>query len=82
MKAVITPYSSVNQISARKNQCANKTRRKYLQPAATIVIVIDVEVEELCRNAVATTPIIKPQIGLFSKGLLKAVPAAFPEKKK
>ena len=47
-----------------------------------MVTVIEVEVEELCRNAVNTTPIMSPATGLDNRGLLaKAPPAARPSGK-
>lgn len=43
-----------------------------------MVMVIEVDVEELWRKAVATTPIIRPHIGFSMRGLLKAPPAERP----
>lgn len=46
---------------------------------ATMVTTIEVEVEELCRKAVDTTPIINPQTGFDNKALFpKASPAMRP----
>ena len=55
----------------------------YLRPAATMVVTIDVDVEELCRKAVVTTPIIRPHRGLENNWLLLNMsPAARPADKK
>ena len=52
----------------------------YLLFEATMVTTMEVEVEELWRKAVATTPSIRPQIGLLSKVLPpNASPAYRPE---
>ena len=46
-----------------------------------MVTTMEVDVDELCKKAVAVTPIISPQIGLDSSGLRpKASPAMRPEK--
>jgi len=52
---------------------------RYLQLEPTIDTTIDVEVEELCTNTVASTPIMSPAIGLLNILLsLNTFPAAFP----
>ena len=43
-----------------------------------MVTTIDVDVDELCSNAVEMTPIMRPQIGLSKSGLWKASPARRP----
>ena len=50
----------------------------YVRFAATMVTTMDVDVDELCSNAVLITPIIRPQIGFSSSGLWNASPARRP----
>ena len=50
-----------------------------LLPAPTMVTTIDVVEEELCRRAVQTTPIIRPQTAMLMRlSCVKALPAARP----
>lgn len=51
----------------------------YVHPAATMVMTMDVEVEELWRKAVEMTPIMRPHTGFCINGLLNALFAALPE---
>lgn len=47
--------------------------------AATIAMIIDVDVLELCTNTVTRTPIIKPHIGLANNDFCENNPPAdFP----
>jgi len=46
----------------------------FLHPAATRLTTIEVEVEELWTATVTKMPIMRPTIGLLSKGWLKMLP--------
>jgi hypothetical protein len=51
----------------------------YLLPAATMATTMEVEVEELCRSTVASTPIITSATGLLRITLLRNTsPAVLP----
>jgi len=55
----------------------------YLLPEATMLITIDVEVEELWMRTVTRTPTMKPLIGLLMKESFEKIsPAAFPAEDK
>lgn len=41
----------------------------HLLPEETMVMAIEVEVEELCKMTVARTPIISPVMGLWNNSL-------------
>ena len=59
-----------------------RTNSLHLQPAETMDTTMEVEVEELCTNNVASTPSITPAMGLLnSTVLLRASPACLPETK-
>lgn len=48
---------------------SNAGTRYYLLPDDTIVIMMDVDVDELCSNTVARIPIINPVIGFNRRSL-------------
>lgn len=55
---------------------------KYVHCAPTMLTTMEVVVEELCSNTVASTPIMRPATG-FDKIWLsrKVFPAAFPDER-
>ena len=70
-KSVLTRKWLENYSRAKK-----VTRRTDVRPAATMVTTTEDDVLELCRTAVASTPIISPATGLRSSSLREnAAPA-------